>query len=94
VFEDGPDLYRELLPTLSAFPETMPYALLGVGRDAVRGTNAAAMRALRAVRPDNALQEPVGGFLVTEIRAVQNAHQNPLKTPVLYTLTGVNWQFL
>jgi hypothetical protein len=68
-FEDRPDLDRKRLPAVVALVRSDPGAITAHRAVAL---DAAAVRADWAARPDASLNEPIGRFLVVEVRGGKN----------------------
>ena len=80
VFKHGADLDGELLAAVAALPQSVANTLRRVGRDFVRRADDTTVRALGTIRPDDGFKEAMGGYLIAEIWAVQDAHFYPLNT--------------
>jgi hypothetical protein len=71
LFKNGPDLDRELLPAVVALPDA--HAAAGTAEPTV-ATDAATLRADRAIRPQDAFQHREGRGVIVEMGLVENAH--------------------
>src|SRR5690606_459559 len=76
LFEDGADLHRELPLAVAAAPQADADALLGVGLDLRDPIDAAAVRADRAIGPEHAFHELVGGGFVVKVGGAKLAHDS------------------
>ena len=74
LLEDGPDPHGELALALAALLQAHPDALLHVGLDGRDAAHAAAGRAHRALRPQNALDLGKGGGFIVEVRGGEDGH--------------------
>jgi hypothetical protein len=74
MLEHRANLHRELLLAAAALVQAVAHPLSRVGFDAAGMADNAAMRADRAVFPDDAFEEGMSRFFIAEIGLVQNAH--------------------